>query len=205
MSWSEDIEKVLEEIRMNAVQLSTSHKQNYFFYKSLYKYFKIPTIILSSCSAVSAVGLQNYIGQQHISGIVCLLGLTISIINSIELFLKLQETLEMELNCSKEFYNLSIDIKKTLLLDANNRQLSGNIYLDKKYNDYIKLQEQSNLISNNFNDGLNKLPKKPTFLKGIAKTEIKRKTSNSSSSSTASPLTPSNEQGDEERGFDRDL
>ena len=205
MSWSDDIEKVLEEIRMNAVQLSTSHKQNYFFYKSLYKYFKIPTIILSSCSAVSAVGLQNYIGQQHISGIVCLLGLTISIINSIELFLKLQETLEMELNCSKEFYNLSIDIKKTLLLDANNRQLGGSIYLDKKYNDYIKLQEQSNLISNNFNDGLNKLPKKPTFLKGIGKTEIKRKTSNSSSSSTASPLTPSNEQGDEERGFDRDL
>jgi len=202
MSWSEDIEKVLEEIRMNAVQLSTSHKQNYFFYKSLYKYFKIPTIILSSCSAVSAVGLQNYIGQQHISGLVCLLGLTISIINSIELFLKLQETLEMELNCSKEFYNLSIDIKKTLLLDANNRQLAGSVYLDKKYNDYIKLQEQSNLISNNFNDGLNKLPKKSNFLKGIGKTEIKRKTSNSSSSSTSSPLTPAN---DEESGFDRDL
>lgn len=185
MSWSEDIEKVLEEIRMNAVQLSTSHKQNYFFYKSLYKYFKIPTIILSSCSAVSAVGLQNYIGQQHISGIVCLLGLTISIINSIELFLKLQETLEMELNCSKEFYNLSIDIKKTLLLDAENRQLSGSIYLDKKYNDYIKLQEQSNLISNNFNDGLNKLPKKTSMMRTIVK---KKNSDSSSSSSSTSPL-----------------
>jgi len=182
--WTNDIEKVLEEIRMNAVQLSTSHKQNYFFYKSLYKYFKIPTIVLSSFGAVSSVGLQNYISQQHISGLVCLLGLTISIINSIELFLKLQETLETELNCSKEFYNLSIDIKKTLLLDAENREISGQAYLQKRYSDYVKLQEQSNLISNTFNDGLNILPKKPSMIRKI----IKKKDSDTSSSSSTSPL-----------------
>lgn len=183
--WTCDIEKVLEEIRMNAVQLSNSHKQNYFFYKSLYKYFKIPTIILSSVGAVSSVGLQNYISQEHISGLVCLLGLTISIINSIELFLKLQETLEMELNCSKEFYNLSIDIKKTLLLDAENREISGQAYLQKKYSDYVKLQEQSNLISNTFNDGLNKLPKKISMMRTIVK---KKNSDSSSSSSSTSPL-----------------
>lgn len=183
--WTCDIEKVLEEIRMNAVQLSNSHKQNYFFYKSLYKYFKIPTIILSSVGAVSSVGLQNYISQEHISGLVCLLGLTISIINSIELFLKLQETLETELNCSKEFYNLSIDIKKTLLLDAENREISGQAYLQKKYSDYVKLQEQSNLISNTFNDGLNKLPKKISMMRTIVK---KKNSDSSSSSSSTSPL-----------------
>lgn len=184
--WTNDIEKVLEEIRMNAVQLSTSHKQNYFFYKSLYKYFKIPTIVLSSFGAVSSVGLQNYISQQHISGLVCLLGLTISIINSIELFLKLQETLETELNCSKEFYNLSIDIKKTLLLDAENREISGQAYLQKRYSDYVKLQEQSNLISNTFNDGLNILPKKSTMIRKI----IKKKDSDTSSSSSTSSTSP---------------
>ena len=182
--WTEDIERVLEEIRMNAVQLSNNHKQNYFFYKSLHKYFRIPTICLSSVASVSSIGLQNYISQTHISGIVCLLGLTISIVNSIELFLKLQETLEVELNCSKEFYNLSIDIRKTLLLDAPNRQISGASYLEKKYNDYVKLQEQSNLISNTFNDGLNKLPKKISMISKI----IKKKNSNSSSSSATSPL-----------------
>lgn len=182
--WTEDIERVLEEIRMNAVQLSNNHKQNYFFYKSLHKYFRIPTIVLSSVASVSAIGLQNYISQAHISGIVCLLGLSISVVNSIELFLKLQETLEMELNCSKEFYNLSIDIRKTLLLDAQNRQISGASYLEKKYSDYVKLQEQSNLINNTFNDGLNKLPKKISMISKI----IKKKNSNSSSSSATSPL-----------------
>jgi len=195
-NWTSDIEKVLEEIRMNAVQLSNNHKQNYFFYKSLHKYFRIPTIILSSVASVSAVGLQNYISQSHINGIVCLLGLSVSVVNSIELFLKLQETLEMELNCSKEFYNLSIDIRKTLLLDRENRQLAGQTYLEKRYNDYVKLQEQSNLISNNFNDGLNNLPKKISMMKKLM--PPKKKNSNSSSSSTASPMTEDEEQLDRE-------
>ena len=194
-NWTSDIEKVLEEIRMNAVQLSNNHKQNYFFYKSLHKYFRIPTIILSSVASVSAVGLQNYISQAHINGIVCLLGLSVSVVNSIELFLKLQETLEMELNCSKEFYNLSIDIRKTLLLDRENRQLAGQTYLEKRYNDYVKLQEQSNLISNNFNDGLNNLPKKISMMKKLMP---KKKNSNSSSSSTSSPMTEDEEQIDRE-------
>lgn len=194
-NWTSDIEKVLEEIRMNAVQLSNNHKQNYFFYKSLHKYFRIPTIILSSVASVSAVGLQNYISQAHINGIVCLLGLSVSVVNSIELFLKLQETLEMELNCSKEFYNLSIDIRKTLLLDRENRQLAGQTYLEKRYNDYVKLQEQSNLISNSFNDGLNNLPKKISMMKKLMP---KKKNSNSSSSSTSSPMTEDEEQLDRE-------
>ena len=183
-SWSSDIEAVLEEIRINAVQLSNNHKQNYFFYRSLHKYFRIPTIILSSVSSVSSIGLQNYISQQHISGIVCLLGLSISIINSIELFLKLQETLESELSCSKEFYNLSIDIRKTLLLDVENRGTTGQSYLQEKYNEYVKLQDQSNLISNSFNDGLNKMPKKLSMITKI----IKKKNSDSSNSSTQSPI-----------------
>lgn len=194
-NWTSDIEKVLEEIRMNAVQLSNNHKQNYFFYKSLHKYFRIPTIILSSVASVSAVGLQNYISQAHINGIVCLLGLSVSVVNSIELFLKLQETLEMELNCSKEFYNLSIDIRKTLLLDRENRQLAGQTYLEKRYNDYVKLQEQSNLISNSFNDGLNNLPKKISMMNKLMP---KKKNSNSSSSSTSSPMNEDEEQIDRE-------
>ena len=181
--WSNDIEQVLEEIRMNAVQLSNNHKQNYFFYKSLHKYFRIPTIMLSSFASVSSIGLQNYISQQHISGIVCLLGLSISIINSIELFLKLQETIEGEITCSKEFYNLSIDIRKTLLLDVANRQVSGQNYLEAKYNEYVKLQEQSNLINTAFNDGLNKLPTKISMIN-----KLMTKGSNSSNSSASSSL-----------------
>ena len=79
MEWSNDIENLLEEIRQNSINLSNSHKNSYFFYKKTAKYFRLPTIILSSINGVASVGLTNYLDQQHISGLVCLLSVVIGI------------------------------------------------------------------------------------------------------------------------------
>ena len=185
MEWSTDIENLLEEIRQNSINLSNSHKNSYFFYKRTAKYFRLPTIILSSINGVASVGLVNYINQQHISGLVCLLSVLIGIINSIELFLKVTDNMEIEREMSKEFYTLSIDIYKILQLDRGNRQVSGLNYLEKKYNTYQKLYEQSNLIQGQLNDKLAQLPKK------VKKTIfMKKKLSQSSSSSASSSESP---------------
>ena len=77
MEWSNDIENLLEEIRQNSINLSNSHKNSYFFYKKTAKYFRLPTIILSSINGVAAVGLTAYLDQQHISGLVCLLSVVL--------------------------------------------------------------------------------------------------------------------------------
>jgi hypothetical protein len=185
MEWSTDIENLLEEIRQNSINLSNSHKNSYFFYKRTAKYFRLPTIILSSINGVASVGLVNYINQQHISGLVCLLSVLIGIINSIELFLKVTDNMEIEREMSKEFYTLSIDIYKILQLDRGNRQVSGLNYLEKKYNTYQKLYEQSNLVQGQLNDKLAQLPKK------VKKTIfMKKKLSQSSSSSASSSESP---------------
>tara|TARA_R110000803_G_scaffold9904_2_gene30833 strand:- start:261 stop:869 length:609 start_codon:yes stop_codon:yes gene_type:complete len=181
MDWSNDIENLLEEIRQNSIHLSNSHKNSYFFYKRTSKYFRLPTIILSSINGVASVGLSAYLDQQHISGLVCLLSVMIGIINSIELFLKVTDNIEREREMSKEFYTLSIDIYKILQLERSNRQISGLNYLEKKYSTYQKLYEQSNLIQNQLNDRLTQLPKK---IKNNL--FIKKKNSDSSSSSTLS-------------------
>jgi len=185
MEWSNDIESLLEEIRQNSINLSNSHKNSYFFYKKTAKYFRLPTIILSSINGVAAVGLTAYLDQQHISGLVCLLSVLIGIINSIELFLKVNDNMEIEREMSKEFYTLSIDIYKILQLERGNRQVSGLNYLEKKYNTYQKLFEQSNLIQGQLNDKLAQLPKK--IKKNIF---IKKKLSDSSSSSSSSNESP---------------
>jgi len=185
MEWSNDIESLLEEIRQNSINLSNSHKNSYFFYKKTAKYFRLPTIILSSINGVAAVGLTAYLDQQHISGLVCLLSVLIGIINSIELFLKVNDNMEIEREMSKEFYTLSIDIYKILQLERGNRQVSGLNYLEKKYNTYQKLYEQSNLIQGQLNDKLAQLPKK--IKKNIF---IKKKLSDSSSSSSSSNESP---------------
>jgi hypothetical protein len=57
--WSGDIEAVLDNLRENCVVMSKTHKESYFFYKQVVKYFRIPTILLSSIGSVSSVGLNE--------------------------------------------------------------------------------------------------------------------------------------------------
>ena len=83
MNWTDDYENILESLRLNAVYMSRSHKKKYFRFKQMSNYFRLPTIILSAMASVSAVGLQAYISQQHISAITCLVSMVIGILNSI--------------------------------------------------------------------------------------------------------------------------
>ena len=170
MEWSEDIENILESIRQNAVLFNKNHKTKYFFYKSLEKYFRIPTIILSAVASVSSVGLHPYLAQNHISAITCGLSLLVGIINSIELYLKIQENLETELSNSKDFYTLAVDIHKTLNLSRENRGMRGNEYLEKKFNTFVKLVESGNLVDKPILDVLISMPnKKPGIMKILNK------------------------------------
>jgi hypothetical protein len=62
--------------------------------------------------------------------------------------------MESELNNSKLFYLLGVDIYKTLSLSAEHRPLSGKDYLDRQYSEYCKLIENSNLIDKKIIDKL---------------------------------------------------
>lgn len=160
--WSGDIEKILEDIRRNSVVLSDYHKEKYYYYKGHLKYFKLPLIVLSSITSIASVGLDTYIPQSDISLITCLLSLASAIIGSIELYLGIQKNMETEMIASRNFLILAYDIFKTLHLEANNRKVNGKIYLDEKYNEYIKLVEQANLVrSNQLTDSLAIIPKAP--------------------------------------------
>jgi len=176
--WSGDIEAVLDNLRENAVVMSRKHKESYFFYKQVVKYFRIPTILLSSIGSVSSVGLTAYLHQNHISALTCGLALIVSILNSIELFLKITDTMEQENECSKLFYSLAVNIKKTRMLERSRRQQEGSVYLEKTYAQYMTLMEKSNLLSGSIKDKFMELPKIPK--------PPKTKNSNSSSSSSSS-------------------
>ena len=152
--WSDDIEDVLGKIRENCIMMSNYHKMRYYYFKGLLKYFRIPTIILSAANSVFSVGLQPYMAQETISLITCLIALFVGIINSVELFLAIQSTMEQELTTSKDFYILSIDIYKILLLHRNHRSIDGKTFLDEKYSIYCKLFEGSQLVNKEINDRL---------------------------------------------------
>ena len=158
--WSNDYENILESLRLNAVYMSRSHKRKYFRFKTMSNYFRVPTIILSALASVSSVGLQAYISQQHISGITCLVTMVIGILNSIELYLKLQEAIELELDKSKKWYELASGIYKVLNLDAVHREGHPNEILKRFYNEYMILFQESSLSAVNYSDKLLVIPKR---------------------------------------------
>jgi hypothetical protein len=77
-----------------------------------------------------------------------LLSLTSAIIASIELYLGIQKNMENEMMASRNFLIVGYDIFKTLNLNREHRKVNGKVYLDEKYNEYVKLVEQANLIHN---------------------------------------------------------
>ena len=72
-NWSRDYEEILEQIRVNSFNQAQQHKKKYFFYMQLNKWFRIPTIILSSVGSVASVGLQSYLIQKNVSALTCLI------------------------------------------------------------------------------------------------------------------------------------
>ena len=67
--------------------------------------------------------------------------------------------MDLEQEASRNFLLLSYDIYKTLSLVRENRHTGGKPYLDEKFNAYIKLTEQANLIKNkHLKDALTPIP-----------------------------------------------
>ena len=89
--WSNDMESILDDIRKNSTLLSEHHKSAYLYYKSYLKYFRIPTIVLSTFNSVISIGLSAYVAQSYVSEITCAVSLICTIITSIELYLNIQK------------------------------------------------------------------------------------------------------------------
>lgn len=172
-----DIEKVLNDIRQNAILLSSHHKKRHYELKEKIKYFRLPTIILSAFNSVFSIGLQPYIEQKTISITNCLISLVCGVIVSIEMYLNIENNMRQEEEATRDYYILSVEIQKFLSLNESNRKIEANQFLDKCYNTYIKLFERSGLLKKTINDSLQ--PINDTLL-------IKNSPSNSSNSTNSS-------------------
>ena len=152
--WTPDIENVLNNIQKNCVLFYNAHRERYLQLKTSMNYFRIPMIIISAVNSVLSVGLQNYVEQNAISGINCLLSLLCGLLGSIELYLAIESQMESENYISIQYYLLSIDIYKTLSLKPENRQVDAFSFLYQKYATYIKLIENSYIVNKQIHDNL---------------------------------------------------
>jgi len=152
--WSSDVEDILKAIQSNSVILSNEHKKRFLQLQKYLRFFKLPCILLSSVNAVFSVSLSNFIDQSHTSMICSLISLITTVITSTEMFLNIEKGMIRELEVSREYYLLSVDISKTLRLDRTNRTIEAGPFLDSCISIYKNLFESSALIERKIKDSL---------------------------------------------------
>ena len=154
-TWNTEIENVLQNIRSNCIVLAEYNRKRYYHFKSFSKYFQIPLIILSSINASASVSLQPFLAQTYISLINCALSMICGIITSVELYLSIQNSMEIHLKMSKQFYSLGVLIYKQLELQVENRTEDGVSFVNSITQEYLKLYEESKALNKSFkNDRL---------------------------------------------------
>ena len=151
-NWNEHVCNILTDVRINSIYLSEYHRNRFYKFKSFSKYFDLPILVISAVSSSFAVGAQPYLSQGVISLVSCATGVVVSVIVSVKLYLNINESMNLELKCSKEFYTLAIDINRVLSLCPEDRGEDGINYLNKKYSLYTKLVENSNLLRRRFKE-----------------------------------------------------
>lgn len=148
--WSESIVDVLRRVMINSAFLSDHHRERFLYFRGFSKYFDVPVLVLSILGSSFAVGTQHYLSQRTISAISCLVGVVVSIITSVKLYLSIEDTMHSEYKMSKQFYSLTIDIRRVLLLSPKERGENGLSYMQKSFATYSKLMEESNLFKFQF-------------------------------------------------------
>ena len=148
--WNEETILILEKLRRNSIYLSEYHRNRFYHFKSFSKYFDLPVLMLSSIGASASIGLQPYLPQPTISLISCIVGLIVSIITSVKLYLNISDAMTNELKMSKEFYSLAIEIYRVLSMNPKDRTMGAVEYMNSSYSHYTKLMESSNLLKKKF-------------------------------------------------------
>lgn len=143
LSWTEDYEKLLQNLLDNCVLFRNYFQKSYLYYKQLIYYYRIPIIILSSINSVFSVGLAFYIKQQTTSVINCFFSLICACIGSVELFLKINDKIESSLQSYHSYSLLCVKISSILKLEAQHRQCDAKIFVTSILSEYENLIQSS--------------------------------------------------------------
>ena len=162
---------------MNSVALNKKHIKRYIYYNSISKYFDIPIIVFSVFSA-SFTSLDVIESSMNVI-ITTSISMAITILSSIKLYLNLSNNINDEIQLSKAYYILSINIFKQLSL----KQGDANLFLEESFNEYSKLTEQSSILYKNINKDLLTINE---FFKDININRIESTNSTNSTNSTLS-------------------
>jgi hypothetical protein len=103
--------------------------------------------MLSVFSGSFSVGSDAFISQEIISVITCSVCMVKTILTSIKLYMKITEDSGEDQELAISFKTLALDIIKTLSLPNEDRGIDGLVYLNRIYNKYVNLLENSSILN----------------------------------------------------------
>ena len=120
----------------------------YYYYEGFAKYFDLPVLVLGIIASSAAVGLRPYLSSDIVAVINCMIGVAISIITSIKLYLNIESNMQNEASMSKKFQSLAMTIAPQLILKPEERDGEGTVFLNKCLVQYQKYIDESHLPRN---------------------------------------------------------
>jgi len=94
-----------------------------------------------------SVGADPFLNQELVSVVGCSISMIITILTSVKLYMKITENSTAEQELAISFKSLALDIFKTLSLPEPDRGTDGLVYLNKVYNKYVNLVENSAILN----------------------------------------------------------
>jgi hypothetical protein len=151
IKWLPEEETYLKELSRLSEELSKKFKRYHDLYKERQAKFKIPAIVISSITGIISFGTSNFPPQysNFVSIGVGISSLFIALINSIESYMKIGETMSGSIQASMSFQKLKESIDVELALPPEDRTSQGIIFLRECFSQYEKIWDLApNILKN---------------------------------------------------------
>jgi hypothetical protein len=149
--WLIEEEEYLRDLSKLCQELSCKFKAYHDLYRSRQAKFKIPAIVISSITGIVSFGTSNFPAEytNYVSIGVGISSLCIALINAIESYMKIGETMSGCIQASSSFQKLKETIDVELSLPHDDRCLQGIIFLRDCFSKYIKIWDLAPTIIKN--------------------------------------------------------
>ena len=186
--WHIREEEFLGKIERQCNAYNGHFNKEYVYYHRLSSKFNIPILIVSSINALTAISLNDFLGQRYVSILNAVLSAGTGILGSIQLYMKINEKMANALRASILMKRLALKISKELSIDRAQRSTEGQAFLQECFSEFNAALEQSNPIERRIQNflalGEEPPPKVNSFFDLVGQLSPRRPSLDDSSAST---------------------
>lgn len=165
--WHEKEEVYLSKIEKQCNSYTNYFTKDYVYYHSLSSRFNIPILVVSSVNALTAISLNDFLGQRYVSILNAVLSAGTGILGSIQLYMKINEKMANALRSQILMKRLALKISKELSIDREQRATEGQVFLQECFGEFNAALEQANPIEKSIINFLS-LGKEPPMRKSFS-------------------------------------